>query len=143
MVHEVLRLVSGVSYRLVRSAPHESLQLGDWTIPPNVRHFFHSSHHTLKPANNLTDSSQHARTPNPPLPKGLPRALVFHSRALAPHSHTSRSSRTTCAHSTRKPQIPCPALERHSTMPRAATCLRGSAYDSSLCSKNLCACGKR
>jgi len=36
VVQETLRLVTGVSYRLVRSAPHESLQLGEWTIPPNV-----------------------------------------------------------------------------------------------------------
>lgn len=36
VVQETLRLVSGVSYRLVRSAPAETLQLGEWTIPPNV-----------------------------------------------------------------------------------------------------------
>lgn len=36
VIQETLRLVSGVSYRLTRSAPTESLQLGDWTIPPNV-----------------------------------------------------------------------------------------------------------
>ena len=110
VVHEVLRLVTGVSYRLARSAPHESLQLGEWTIPPNVRPPFHTLHHTLNSPNDLTDSSQHARPPNPPLARCLPGALVLHPRALAPHSHTSRSPRTTCAHPGRKPQVPCPAL---------------------------------
>jgi cytochrome P450 len=37
VIEETLRLVSGVSYRLARSAPTETLQLGKWTIPPNVR----------------------------------------------------------------------------------------------------------
>ncbi|CZR65666.1 related to trichodiene oxygenase [cytochrome P450] [Phialocephala subalpina] len=36
VVQETLRLVSGVSYRLTRSAPTEALQLGKWTIPPNT-----------------------------------------------------------------------------------------------------------
>jgi hypothetical protein len=36
IVTETLRLVFGVSTRLTRSAPTEALQLGDWTIPPNV-----------------------------------------------------------------------------------------------------------
>ena len=36
VVQETLRLVSGVSYRLTRSSPTETLQLGKWTIPPNV-----------------------------------------------------------------------------------------------------------
>lgn len=36
VVQETLRLVSGVSYRLTRSAPTEALQLGKWTIPPDV-----------------------------------------------------------------------------------------------------------
>ena len=37
VVQETLRLVSGVSHRLARSAPTETLQVGDWVIPPNVR----------------------------------------------------------------------------------------------------------
>ncbi|TVY18026.1 Cytochrome P450 monooxygenase sdnE [Lachnellula arida] len=50
VVHEVLRLVSGVSYRLARSAPHESLQLGEWTIPPNTAVSMHGPliHHSPK-----------------------------------------------------------------------------------------------
>lgn len=36
VVQETLRLISGVSYRLTRSAPTETLQLGKWTIPPNT-----------------------------------------------------------------------------------------------------------
>jgi cytochrome P450 len=39
VVQETLRLMSGVSYRLVCSAPTETLQLGKWTIPPNVSLF--------------------------------------------------------------------------------------------------------
>ncbi|TVY42227.1 Cytochrome P450 monooxygenase [Lachnellula occidentalis] len=48
VVHEVLRLVTGVSYRLTRSAPHESLQLGEWTIPPNTAVSMHAPliHHS-------------------------------------------------------------------------------------------------
>jgi cytochrome P450 len=37
VIQETLRLVSGVSYRLARSAPNEVLQVGKWSIPPNVR----------------------------------------------------------------------------------------------------------
>ena len=36
VIQETLRLTSGISYRITRSAPNETLQLGDWTIPPNV-----------------------------------------------------------------------------------------------------------
>lgn len=39
MVQETLRLVSGVSYRLTRSSPTETLRLGNWSIPPKVRAF--------------------------------------------------------------------------------------------------------
>ncbi|TVY34214.1 Cytochrome P450 monooxygenase [Lachnellula subtilissima] len=48
VVHEVLRLVTGVSYRLARSAPHESLQVGEWTIPPNTAVSMHAPliHHS-------------------------------------------------------------------------------------------------
>ncbi|KAH6662329.1 cytochrome P450 [Halenospora varia] len=36
VVQESLRLVNGVSYRLVRSAPTETLELGKWKIPANT-----------------------------------------------------------------------------------------------------------
>lgn len=41
IIQETLRLVSGVSYRLTRSAPNEALQLGEWTIPPNTAMCMH------------------------------------------------------------------------------------------------------
>lgn len=43
VVTETFRLVCAVSARLARSAPTEALQLGGWTIPPNV-----SSRNNLK-----------------------------------------------------------------------------------------------
>lgn len=48
VVQETLRLVSGVSYRLVRSAPTETLQVGKWTIPPNTAVSMHAPliHHS-------------------------------------------------------------------------------------------------
>lgn len=101
VVEETLRLVSGVSYRLTRSAPTETLQLGDWTIPPNTAVSMHGPliHHSPKiypepwsfiPERWLTYPPPSSSTTLhlPPRPAGIPQA---NPKYLIPFSKGTRN----------------------------------------------------
>lgn len=145
VIEETLRLVSGVSYRLTRSALTETLQLGDWTIPPNVGLILNKTFYHLTVG---IDSSIHAWAPNPPLAKNLPRTMVLHPRALAhlPTSflfHHPQSSSATRRNSTSEPQVPDLFLQRHEKLYWSAIGACGTVYDVSECAENVCEVGER
>ncbi|KAG4434747.1 hypothetical protein IFR05_009773 [Cadophora sp. M221] len=96
VVQETLRLVSGVSYRLTRSSPTETLHLGKWSIPPNTAMSMHGPliHHSemvypepmsFIPERWLASPS----TPGlPERPEGIPRAS---QKYLVPFSKGTRN----------------------------------------------------
>lgn len=82
VIQETLRLQIGVSHRLVRSAPNESLQLGDWIIPPDTAVSIHGPliHYspTIYPSpwSFIPERWLPSPTPPhlPPRPPGIPQA---------------------------------------------------------------------
>ncbi|KUJ14554.1 cytochrome P450 [Mollisia scopiformis] len=99
VVQETLRLVSGVSYRLTRSAPTETLQIGEWTIPPDTAVSMHYPliHHSPdiypEPWSFIPERWIPSPAPDTPYhlpsrPKGIPQA---NSKYLMPFSKGTRN----------------------------------------------------
>lgn len=142
VIEETLRLVSGVSYRITRSAPTETLQLGEWTIPPNVRIHLKQA---FNPLTISTDSIIHARPLNPPLRQSLSSAMVFHPRTLA-HLPTTifafLPSTSAPWYPTSEPQIPGALLQRHSKLYRSTIGVCRTIHDLSECAEGVCNLGE-
>ncbi|KAH7317888.1 cytochrome P450 [Rhexocercosporidium sp. MPI-PUGE-AT-0058] len=96
VVQETLRLVSGVSYRLTRSSPTETLHLGEWSIPPNTALSMHGPliHHSEKvypePWSFIPERWLASPSPAglPRRPEGIPRASL---KYLVPFSKGTRN----------------------------------------------------
>ncbi|KAE8445439.1 hypothetical protein EG329_013452 [Mollisiaceae sp. DMI_Dod_QoI] len=99
VVQETLRLVSGISYRLTRSAPTETLQLGKWIIPPDTAISMHYPliHHSPtvypEPWSFIPERWLPSPPPDTPYhlpsrPEGIPRA---NTKYLMPFSKGTRN----------------------------------------------------
>ncbi|KAG0650454.1 Cytochrome P450 monooxygenase orf6 [Hyphodiscus hymeniophilus] len=129
VIQETLRIVSGVSFRLARSAPDEALQCGETFIPPNVsllNALFTTKRFRLRAyLMNYPDKSMHARLSPPPLPHSLPSPHVFPPRALA----SGRDGES---------QIPGPVFPRHEALSRDGIGECGTVHDRCDGAEGLC-----
>ncbi|KAH8650645.1 cytochrome P450 monooxygenase [Tricladium varicosporioides] len=88
VVQESLRLVNGVSYRLVRSAPTETLMLGKWKIPPNTAVSIHAPLIHLSPS---IFPQPLSFIPERWLPASTPNVMPGNPAYLMPFSRGSRN----------------------------------------------------
>ncbi|KAL2065271.1 hypothetical protein VTL71DRAFT_2940 [Oculimacula yallundae] len=96
VIQETLRLVSGVSYRLTRSSPTETLYLGEYSIPPNTALSMHGPliHHspTIYPQPWSFIPERWLTSPSPSnlpcRPEGIPQA---NPKYLVPFSKGTRN----------------------------------------------------